>query len=320
VGEALFIFMQMEFPWPLGPAPGRYLLRSRETGEPERVIVLGSVGAPRAGEGRGGSSRRRRLGARARASGPGRDARPEPEPVALSRVTIIDPVPLSAEQQARAWLSELDREHDVQAAFATLNRVLHMHRIAAADPYVHEVAPAQALVIRAGWGAGEQVAEGRWLHASELPAAQGGRRFAGPRRRSGERSAALRPVERLASMLAARGGPLLCEELALRARLDLDEGRVRHAAVELERAYTAALTELRAEARADLALRISELEKLSEGVAAQARAALAEYAPRGPAQAGHCGGAGPDEETVAHALGRLEAALRARAAGSSLSR
>ena len=38
-----------------------------------------------------------------------------------------------------------------------------------ADPYVHEVSPAQALVIRAGWGEGEQVADGRWLHARELP-------------------------------------------------------------------------------------------------------------------------------------------------------
>ncbi len=316
--EALFIFIQMEFPWALGPPAGRYLLRSRESGEPEHVIVLGSAGA-RADDGRGGSAGRRALGARRRTRGPGRDASPDPEPVLLSRVTIIDPVPLSAEQQARAWLAGLDREHDVQAAFATLNRVLHMHRIAAADPYVHELAPAQALVIRAGWGAGEQVAEGRWLHASELPPVQGRRRALSPRRRTGERSAALRPVERLAALLGARAETLVCEELALRARLDLDEGRVRHAALELERAYTAAIAELRAEGRADLALRLDELEKLGAGVREQARSALP-----GGAGAEQAGGAEEraalDQDVLSHALSRLEAALRARTARSSLER
>ena len=35
---------------------------------------------------------------------------PRPTPVATTRVTVIDPVPLSADAQARAWLEELDRE------------------------------------------------------------------------------------------------------------------------------------------------------------------------------------------------------------------
>ena len=45
--ERLFIFMQMEFPWALGPADGRYLLRAGADAEPERVVVLGTLGAPR---------------------------------------------------------------------------------------------------------------------------------------------------------------------------------------------------------------------------------------------------------------------------------
>ena len=110
--------------------------------------------------------RRRRMFNRPAARTP---ATPEPATVATARATIVDPVSVSAERQAQAWLRDLDPERDVGAALAVLNRLLHTHRIASADPYIHEVSPAQALVIRAGWGEGEQVAYGRWLHARELP-------------------------------------------------------------------------------------------------------------------------------------------------------
>jgi len=39
----LFIFIQLEFPWALGPADGRYLLRAGAEAEPERVLVLGTL-------------------------------------------------------------------------------------------------------------------------------------------------------------------------------------------------------------------------------------------------------------------------------------
>ncbi len=302
--ERLFIFIQMEFPWALGPADGRYLLRGRPDGEPEHVVVLGTLGAGRAyTSGRSGSGRRR-LAERWAQRGAGREASPEPEPVLTTRVTVIDPVSLSAEHQAQAWLSELDRDRDVRAAAAVTNRVLHSHRVASADPYVHEVSPAQALVIRAGWGEGEQVADGRWLHARELPftGRPAGRASAGTRWRPlGERSAALRPQERLSALLSGRGEMLLCEELTLRARLDLEHARIRHAAIELDRAYAAGLSELHGEERPDLTIRIAELGQLRAGVGEQAQAALT-------------GSGEPDEELLAHALGRLEAALRARTA------
>ena len=38
--EQLFVFIQFEFPWALGPADGRYLLRRASDGEPERVVVV----------------------------------------------------------------------------------------------------------------------------------------------------------------------------------------------------------------------------------------------------------------------------------------
>ncbi|MHB8235539.1 MAG: hypothetical protein ACYDHT_12890, partial [Solirubrobacteraceae bacterium] len=112
-----------------------------------------------------------------------------------------------------------------------------------------------------------------------------------------------------------------------RSRADLDNGRPAHAAIELQNAYAAALAELPGEHREDLAIRIAELAKLRDGVEAQARAALATVsAPaaddamaertdgvrRGQAPEEHA--ATLDEEVLRHALGRLEATLRARTA------
>ena len=184
---------------------------------------------------------------------------------------MIDPVSLSAENQAQAWLAQIDVEREVLAAGAIVNRVLQSHRVAAADPYVHEVTPGQALVIRAGYGAGEQVADGNWLDARELSWHAAGRTGRGRR----DRSATLRPQERLAALLGGRHAMLLCEELTLRARLDLDQGRHAHAAIGLRDAYAAALRELGSEDRHDLAIRVAELDKLRALVDAQADAALA---------------------------------------------
>lgn len=287
MSKRLFLFIQLELPWELGPPDGRYLLRTRgasgvagiseiDGAQPERVVVLSTLGATRRADLSLGRTNRRR--ARPRAT------TPESTPVAIARATIVDPVSLSAERQAHAWLADLDAERETRAAVAVLNRVLFAHRIASADPHVHEISPAQALVIRAGWGEGEQVADGHWLHALELPWR--------PSSLARRRVAALRPQERLAELLGARGEELLCEELALRARLDLDAERLPHAAIELDGALAAALAELGGEQRPDLAPRIAELEALRPGVTTEE----------------------PDEAVVRYALERLEAALRARTA------
>ena len=168
-----------------------------------------------------------------------------------------------------------------------LNRVLYAHRIAGAAPHIHEISPTQALVVRAGFGEGEQVADGLWSDARELVLS---------RRRAGKRASVLRPQERLALLLSGRGEALVCEELALRARLDLDHGRLALGAIELDRAYAAALRELANEQRPDMQTRIGELRELSAGVATSASTE------------------GPEEPVVRHALERLEAALRARTA------
>ncbi|MGH2904917.1 MAG: hypothetical protein ACRDK7_15245 [Solirubrobacteraceae bacterium] len=344
--ERLFLFMQLEFPWELGPPDGRYLLRSREAsgapgpppptrtggeteaggaGGPQYVVVLNTLGAPhRAGIGIGDGANAGRgtlslPGLSARRARRPRATTPDPAPVPISRATIIDPVSVSAERQAQAWLKALDAEHETRAATAVLNRVLFAHRIATADPDVHEVGPAQALVIRAGWGEGEQLAYGHWRHALELPWTPG--------KRARRRADALRPQERLAELLGARTRELLCEELALRARADLDRGRLAHAAIELDAALAAALGELDAEADPALAPRLDELRALRPDVGAVARAALVgtavaseatealgAEAPSTPGKRTEPGEPSA-EELVGHALERLEAALRARTAG-----
>jgi hypothetical protein len=246
-------------------------------GELEHVLVIATLGAP---------ERRWLRGRRPKA------ASPTPAPVTTSRVTLVTAQPLEGIDVAERWLRDAG-EAEAEAAVAVLNRVLHMHRAATADPSVREVRREQAVVVRVGFGEGEQVAEGRWRRALELPAA----------RRPVRRTAALRPQERLAALLGGRDAALACEELALRARQDVDGGRRREAALQLDAALRAALAELEPWApRGDLAERLAELSALQGGVQAAAIAALE-------------GGVDDDaHEAVRHALGRLEAALRARTA------
>lgn len=285
MAERLFLFVQLEFPWELGPPDGRYLLRGGPEREPEHVVVLSTVGAARRVEGMLRGRRRPRPHPVA--------SEPEPPPVAVTRATVIDPQAVAGDAQAQSWLKAIDPERETRAATDVLGRMLHAYRIATADPYIHEPSPARALAIRAGWGEGEQVADGHWRQALELP-------WQEPRTR--RRVAALRPQERLTILLSGREEPLLCEELALRARRDLDQGRLAHATVELQSAYAAALTELSGESRPDLAERIAELRQLSAGIAAPAEITASDASSE------------IDEQTLRQALERLEAALRARTA------
>jgi hypothetical protein len=271
----LFTFVQAEYPWALGPADGRYLVRGAGA-EVSHIVVLATQGAPR----------RRRL-ARRRTR---RATSPDPAPVTTSRATVINAAPLPSVDEARRWLGRIDAADAGHGALEVLNGVLFAHRIATADGALHEVSVGQALVVRAGWGEGEQVAEGRWGDAAELLVPERRRR----------RTAVLRPQERLAVLLGGRGRALLTEELALRTRLDLDHGRERHAALELRHAYAAAMLELMQEGGVGLRARMAELEQLRPGVEAAAQAVL--------------GGGAPAGGELAHALGRLEAALRARTA------
>lgn len=279
-----FRFVQFEFPWALGPEPGRYTIRERLGEPPAHVLVVDVLGA----------QQRRLLPRRRRPV----DAPPDqpPEPVLTSRATLVDAVPLAGYEAAAAWLVAADLEALAGAALVRLNRVLHAHRIAAADRYAREVARAQALVVRVGFGDGERVADGQWDRARELAGA------APTALRP--RTAALRPQERLAALLAGRDVALACEELTLRVRLDADAERWREAALGLRIAFEAALAELEPWREiAGLAERLGTLREHRTAVGAVANAALQ---------------GGLQDEQIAlirTVLGRIEAALRARTAG-----
>lgn len=270
-------------PWALGPPDGRYLLR-RPTDPPgapaAHVLVLTTLGA---------LERRRLAAMRKRAQAePG----PEPQPVLTGRATIVDVgTPLPDEPAARAWLAAAG-EAELEQGLEVLNRALHAFRLVTTNPYVNAVARDQALVARVGFGAGEQVADGLWTEAHELIQPVGRRR----------RFRALQPQARLAAVLGGRERVLACQELTLRARLDLDHGLAREAALQLLVALDAALAELPADESAPvLAERLVELRERRDSVTQAAQAALS-----GPL-------AEADRQIVEQTLARIEAALRARA-------
>jgi hypothetical protein len=273
-----FGFVQWEFPGRLGPDLGRYVVRRYAGDNVRHVVVIGGFDAPR----------RRRRGARPRRADPG------PTSVEITRATVIDAAPLGELEAADAWLEAAtgdDFDRVTGEALTLLNRAVAGQRIAAADPWLPDADPTRALVCRIGYGTGEQVAEGDWEAARELPLPQ-------PR---GSRSLVLSPQERLAALLSGRDAALACEELCLRARGDLDHGRPREAALQLAIALDAGLAELDVwREQGDRAARREELDGWREAIALAARGALA-------------GGLDPAQAAdVAAALERLEAALRAR--------
>ncbi len=239
------------------------------------MLVIGGIEAPR-----------RRLRRRSRRAGPG----PDQVEVEVTRATVIDAEPLGELEAADAWLVRAcgdDAERVTGEALAVLNQAVAGQRLAARDPWLPDADPARALVCRVGYGTGEQVADGDWESARELPAPCAPRTM-------------FAPQERLAALLGGREVALACEELALRARGDLDHGRPREAALQLSVALEAALAELEGW-RETLGPRLDELAVHRDPVRRAAAAALA---------------GGLDAETVEAveaALGRLEAALRARA-------
>jgi hypothetical protein len=247
------------------------------------VLVIATLGAP---------ERRRIVSKRKRNAQP----EPEPIPVATGRATVIDVgEPLEGEAEARAWLRRAG-EADLQDGVAVLNRALHAFRLVTADPYLHPVGRQQALVARVGFGAGEQVADGLWTDARELLLA----------RRRQPRATVLHPQARLAAVLGGRERALACEELALRARLDLDQGRDREAALQVLVALDAAVAELAADpTAAALNERLDELRAQREAIAAAAQTALG-----APLTAS-------ERDTVTFTLSRIESAFRARAVANA---
>lgn len=216
---SLFPFTQFELPGGLGIDAGRYLIRAQE-GDGQDVLVLAALQAPRRG--------RRRRPRRAR----GATQKPDAQPLPAVRATVVRAEEFAAEDDARQWLAQVrtdpdTRDHFAAEARALLNRAIHAHRAATMDPYVAELGPDFATATRIGYGNGDELAAGMWTEAIEAPP--------DPERRQRRREA-LRSQERLAALLGGRDEVAPYETLILRAHLDLDQGRLREAALQLEAA------------------------------------------------------------------------------------
>lgn len=285
--DRLYRFVQFEFAWPLGPDDGRYLLRDHAGEDAHHVLVFAAW--PTIPQ-----RRSRRWG---------RETEPQnvPAETGLSRSTLIQTTVVD-EEQAQRWLDGMDEsaaEETVAEGLQVLNGALRAFRAAAADPVLREVSVDQALTMRIGYGQGEEVADGAWTAARDVsrPDDRGRRR---------KRTAALRTQERFAALLSGRDAVLACEELALRGRLDLDQGRPREAAFQVHLAVEAALAELVAFRGTDtVGRRLDDLGAFRDPLARAASEALQ---------------GGPGVATIAavtEALEKLEATLRARSASAA---
>jgi hypothetical protein len=168
------------------------------------VLIVEEIGAPR-------PSRRRRR--KPRAVDPG-----EPGEVPVTRVTVTGAEVLPDPERASAWLESVAgdagrRGAEVRSATLLVNRALHALRVEAADPLIADVAATRALAIRIGYGSGEELAEGRWTAARELPPPKRGRHEG------------VEPQSRVAAVLAERDRVHPAETMLLRARLDAEHGR-----------------------------------------------------------------------------------------------
>jgi hypothetical protein len=156
----------------------------------------------------------------------------EPTEVPLTSVIVTGIERFEGRGEALGWLEETASDAESRAALVRsatrlLNRALNALRAAARDPLVQDVGATRALAVRIGFGEGEQIAEGRWSEARQLP----------PPRRG--RLDDVDPQTRVAAVLAGREEVHPAETLLQRARLDIEQGRMDEAAYGLSAAATA---------------------------------------------------------------------------------
>ena len=154
--------------WPASSpsSEGRYLVREGQT---QRVLIITPLGAPRP---------QRKIRRRGKAVEPG-----DPEAVPVTRVTVTGER-LSDAAEGDAWIEATLRAPEapaeIRSATSVINRALSALRAGARDPLVQEVGASKALAVRIGHGTGQELADGRWTAARELPRKSSG----GPTRRA----------------------------------------------------------------------------------------------------------------------------------------
>jgi hypothetical protein len=198
--DRLYRFVQFEYPFPLGPEDGRYLIREHAGEDPHHVLVVAGWETS--------------VTRRARRRGRDQESLRVPAEVGLGRATLVDATVVS-DEQARGWLEAAagpEADATVDEGLRWLNFALRAHRAASADPGTVDVTAERALVIRAGYGEGFEVADGNWTAARDLTPASRARGSRRARREAASpgaaRGAAQRPRRRarLRGARAARPG------------------------------------------------------------------------------------------------------------------
>ncbi len=211
------------------------------------------------------------------------------------------PVALSSRPRQHAWLKQLDPEREAQqprmCSTACCSRIASPARA----PHIHEISPPRR------WSCAPASAR-----ASTSPTGFGvsARELCSRAERAGKRASVLRPQERLALLLSARGSRAAVRGVRAACAAGPRQGSVALAAIELDRAYAAACASCRTSAPGPASERIEELQRAERRRGRRAPTRRFRLARE------------PEERVVRHALERLEAALRARTAtgfGSSSS-
>jgi len=248
---ALLPFAQLDVPGAIAVADGRYLARPElEPDAGPDVFVVRTLGAAR--------SRSRLRRGKPVPLGGGDD----PLPLQLSRLTLIKSIEFGDAEAAAEWLKRVTADEDIARGLTlevtrVCNRALLAQRVAAPDPYAPDLRAADAVVVRFGFGTGDEVADGRWQQAAELP----------ERARQSFRAEVIDSVgaqERIAAVLGGRDRVEPFEALLLDAERAAEEARPAIAALLLGTALeslrrrggeageaTAALSPLRERALSD---------------------------------------------------------------------
>ena len=155
-------------------------------------------------------------------------------------MTVISSTGFEDEAAAKEWLERCRRDESAQrdltgGSLLVVNRAIHGHRVAGSDPYVRDVSQAQAQAIRIGYGTGDDVVDGHWRDAYDvhLEAAK----------RSNRRQI-LAPQEELAGILSGKVPAYVSDDLVIRARLDVEQGRHEQAALQLRAGLDAFAAEM----------------------------------------------------------------------------
>jgi hypothetical protein len=156
--------------------------------------------------------------------------------VPVTELTVIEVEAIEGDREE--WLDSLRANADardelIERALGHAARALAARRLATADAAIPDPNLDAAIAVRVGYGDGDSLVDGRYEAAIDVPREAG--------RRS--RAAALRPQERMAALLGGRERALVCEELVLRARADLDADRTREATMQIRVGLEAMLAE-----------------------------------------------------------------------------